>query len=36
MITKANPGVKDLPGLGIEPQSSDPQPVVKVMSSDDP
>jgi len=26
MITKANPRVKDLPRLGVEPQSPDPQP----------
>jgi len=31
MITKANTGVKDLPRLGIEPWSPDPQPVNKAM-----
>jgi len=31
----ANPRVKDLPRLGIEPQSPNPQPVVIAMSYND-
>jgi len=33
---KANPGVKDLPSLGIEPWPSDPQSVVIAMSYNNP
>jgi len=33
---KTIPGVKDLPWLGIEPQSPSSQPVVMVMSNSDP
>jgi len=36
MITKANPGVKGLPRLGIKPQSPIPQPVVTAMNHDNP
>jgi len=32
---QTNPGVKDLPWLGIEPQSLSPQPVVMTISYDD-
>jgi len=31
-----NPGVKDLPLPGIDPQSPSPQPVVIAMSYNDP
>jgi len=34
--TKANIEIKDLPRLGIEPQSPDPQPVDMAMSYNDP
>jgi len=33
---KANPEVKDLPRLGIDPQSLNSQPVVLPMSFDGP
>jgi len=36
MITKANPGVKDVSRLGIEPWSPDPQSVIKAMCYDNP
>jgi len=32
---KTNPGVKDMPKPGIEPQSPSPQPVVIAMSYND-
>jgi len=33
---KTNPGVKDLPLLGIEHQSTSPKPVITAMSYKDP
>jgi len=33
---KTNPGIKDLPWLGIEPQSPSTQIVVRAMSYNDP